>query len=180
MRNKKGFTLIELLVVIGIIGILSAIVFVNSGRNPDRDVRQEAERLKTFFRSVQNKTLSADRVSGLTGKLCGYGVRRINNAQLQVYYVQTTSLNSSDDCSSYSYVNNAGTDLSSEETFNFRDGVAISSGFGDSDKLFFLIPRGETYLNGSRTVGFPISISLVKEGFVVSGIVNIDASGRIY
>jgi prepilin-type N-terminal cleavage/methylation domain-containing protein len=173
----RGFTLIEILVTIAIIGILSTITLAISGKNPDRDIRQEADRLSTFVRSVQNKSLSGEKPSvALTGKLCGYGIKSTSSTKFQIYYVQSASLDES--CSTH--LNDAGTNIVAE-IFNFRNGVSIGSGFSTTDKLFFLIPNGEVYLNGVRTSGFPVSIDLVKgSSTTLNDIVNIDLSGRIY
>jgi prepilin-type N-terminal cleavage/methylation domain-containing protein len=53
-RSERGFTLIELLVVIGIIGMLSGVVwaYVNQGRNKGRDARRLMD-LQTLTKALE-------------------------------------------------------------------------------------------------------------------------------
>ncbi|TSA45768.1 type II secretion system protein [bacterium] len=174
IAKRKGFTLIELMVVIAIIGILAATVLVNFGRNPDRDVRLEADRLVTFIRSVQNKALSAEKVPGSSGKVCGFGVH-LSGSALQVYYVQTSGLSAQDvDCASL-----AGADGSdyAGNTFYPGNGVTVSLP-NSTDKIFFLIPNGNIYYNGSSSSS-DININLTKTGLSSPISVTITPGGII-
>jgi len=186
-NSRKGFTLIELLVVMAIIGILAATALVNFGKNEDRDVRQEADRLTSFLREVQNKALTAERAGiSPSGKVCGFGVTfegGINSAK--IFYVETKdegTVNSLDiSCADVSKINASGTNSNASifpnEEFNFRKDVKIE---GDTPRdIFFLAPNGEVYSDGASATD-PITINLTKEGLETPVPVNIDPSGRIY
>ena len=57
--NKKGFTLIELLVVISIIGIISAFVLVDYGKNNDTfSLERASQKILQDLRLAQQKSLS--------------------------------------------------------------------------------------------------------------------------
>ena len=153
---RKGFTLIELLVVIAIIGILSAIVLVNTGQNPDRDVRQEKDRFTAFLRSVQNKTLTAESVTGATGKVCGFGVHFNSKTEAKVYYVETkddvsTGKKALDvDCSDTIVIKTDPGDSYISDSFQLGHNTQLNNFNTDPPKdLFFLIPNGEVYYGGN-------------------------------
>ena len=161
-----GFTLIELLVVIAIVGILATIAVVNTGKNPDRDIRLEKDRLTSFLREVQNKALTAEKISPApTGKVCGFGVK-MSGSNVRSYYVSTTNLNA--DCSSK--VAESGTDYA--DVFMPRTSDVSITLNGSS--LFFLIPHGEAFLNGAS---FPATFTIEKSGQTVE--VKIRKSGII-
>ena len=166
-----GFTLIELLVVMAIIGILAATAIVNFGKNEDRDVRAEKDRLTSFLREVQNKALAGDKVSGVSGKVCGFGVHYdATSKNLQAYYTNTSGLTAMDDaCPAMTY------DLSNKlEEFIPRNGVGITD---PGEDIFFSAPTGEVFCNAVCT--FPVAIPVTK-GSSTGLDVKIDQSGRIY
>lgn len=155
MLGKKGFSIIEIMIVITITGILVATVMVNSGRNPDRDVRLEKDRLTTFVRDVENMSLSTERPSKdsapgcydaddkFTCSLCGFGIKKDASGYIQSYFVIKASVN--DDCQTL--VGGDGVDYA-EKIFIPRNGVTISSGIETSDRIFFLSPNARIYDGG--------------------------------
>jgi len=178
MNSKHtGFTLIELMVAMAIVGILAATAIVNFGRNEDRDVRQEKDRLTSFLREVQNKALAGDKVGttlSASEKLCGYGLNQQGESTIQAYYITAPSLD--DDCSSNSISKNY--DSSHKlEVFSFSNNVKISGSFSD---VFFLSPNGKIFYGGNATFTSPITINLTKAGLSSPIPAYIDQSGRIY
>jgi type II secretory pathway pseudopilin PulG len=165
------------MVVLAIVGILVATALVNSGRNPDWDVRLERDRLITFLREVQSKSLAAEKVSGATGKVCGFGVHRNSESELWVYYVQTSGPTPQDvDCAAVSNTYPGGSgDPYKISVYYLRNDVAIES-FSD---VFFLSPNGTIHYGGSSDASnFPVTMTLSKESISVP--VNIARSGNIY
>ena len=170
------------MVVIAIIGILASIAIVNIGRNPDRDVRLEADRLVTFLRDVQNKALATDKAGlalGSDEKLCGFGIYGTFGEadSLQSYYVNTKEINYGDppitisgldqDCASLA----GNTGRLYGDDFFVKNDVKINLG----TNFLFLIPNGDVYIDdGSERV----TINLTKSGVTVP--VYIEETGRIY
>jgi prepilin-type N-terminal cleavage/methylation domain-containing protein len=165
MLGKKGFTLIELLVVMAIIGILVATAIVNFGKNEDRDVRQEKDRLTSFLREVQNKALTGDK-AGISGsdKICGFGFRKIGN-NIESFYVSTNDVNGDCNASWKTYTK------TSYDTFSPSNGNVYSL----TGNVFFMSPSGGVVCDGCV---FPVDTTITKGGATIKA--TVDLAGRIY
>lgn len=159
--KHSGFTLIELLIVMAIIGILAATAIVNFGKNEDRDVRQQKDRLTSFLREVQNKALSGDKAGiSTTDKICGYGFH-FDSGNLQAYYASESGADANCSAADNTYTHNSGNKL---DKFVPGNGVSVTSFSAD---IFFMVPTGDIYKAGA-TGGTPLtnisdfSISLTK------------------
>lgn len=166
---NPGFTLIELMVVIAIVGILSTVALVNMGKNEDRDIRNEAQRLTSFLRSVQHKALAGEYVA-TSNKVCGFGAHKVSGSELAAYYIPAPDL----DTSCADIVDKSYSDANKLDSFNFLNGVTV----GDFEDLFFLSPNGEVSTLDPN--GFPEEITLTKNGISIGDIIIIEETGRIY
>lgn len=192
MKNKNGFTLIELLVVIAILGILSSIAVLNTGKNPDRDVKLERDRFITFLREAQNKTITTEKISSPTGKICGYGVNFINASSAQLFYVVTATGGGKDkldvDCSANAvkkYTSNVYSSSSlfpnnaNSEKFNLAYGVTFQGAVPKD--IFFQIPHGTAFYDGNALPSAGQTLTLTKTVGSVTSTANVvmQSSGLI-
>lgn len=181
-QNKKnpgsGFTILEMLVVISIIGILTVTAIVNIEKNDDRDVRTEKDRLASFLREVQNKALAGDRLGIPTSgvRVCGFGVHKINDSQIKVYYISTTDMNIACGSLNNTYGSGYRSDFNDPASFNLQQSVKLSGTFPD---IFFFSPNGTVYKDGSLLTE-TIGLSLTKGSATLINAVSIDISGRIF
>ncbi|MFA6193656.1 MAG: type II secretion system protein [Parcubacteria group bacterium] len=165
IAKYKGFTLIELLVTMAVVGILAATAIVNFGKNEDRDVRQEKDRLTSFLREVQNKALAGERQNiSISNKVCGFGFRK-TGSNVESFYVSTTDLNGDCAVSWGTYTKTA------YETFSPSNGTAVTF----SGNVFFISPSGAVVCDGCV---LPTSLTITKGSSSISA--TIDNAGRIY
>jgi len=185
------------MVVIAIVGVLATMAVVNTGKNPDRDVRLEADRLTALLRDVQNRALAAERpsesevhgcyTSGVwtCGKLCGFGVHYIPGTpnSFQPFFVATKDIASTGedaldvDCGSSDVSKKFANDDGSQATpygtpFFFKSNVDA----GAPGDIFFLIPGGNFYSDGIS--GVDASILLTAESSYHATI-DISETGNI-
>lgn len=176
-KESFGFTLIELLVVIAIIGILAAIALVNTGKNPDRDARLERDRLVTYLRDIENKSLAISMVSSATGRICGFGIHYISDTEIKAYFLQTSGASPLDaDCGSVSvgYPSSGSQDLDGSNSFFLGHGMMFSETFPDTA---FIAPSGEVSVNGTTP---PVKIKIEDSSSSITPIeTTINKSGLI-
>jgi len=182
IAKHKGFTLIELLVSIAIMGIVAAAIMINVGKNEDRDVRQEKDRLTSLLREVQNRALVVDKTGtnlAANQRLCGFGVHlaAAKTGDINLYYARTTGASPQDvKCED---VDNKFANGVAFDTLHLGNGVT-ADGFLD---VFFLSPNGEVYKDGvimdpADPTTFS-NISLTKGSVTINPAVTIDAAGNI-
>jgi type II secretion system protein H len=164
-NSGKGFTLIELMVVMAIIGILAATAVVNFGKNADRDVRQEKDRLTSFIREVQNKALAGDR-SGIStsNKICGFGFRKAGS-EMESFYVSTSDVDGNCSTSWKTYA---------KTTYNTLS-PSNGSTYSLTGNVFFLSPNGDVACDGCS---LPVDTTITKDSSTIRA--TVDSVGRIY
>ena len=154
-----------------IVAILAATAIVNFGKNDDRDVRMEKDRLTSFVREVQNKSLAVEKRLEVVppAKVCGFGVRKNpSENKIESFYV-TSSL---EDCSTNwtSYLSS----VTVLNTFYPTNGITLDP-FGS---VFFLSPNGNTSCYNCALPTSAVQIGITKGAVNLK--VTIDPSGRIY
>lgn len=65
MKSCRGFTLIEILVVIVVISLLAGIAVLAIGKNPQQQLKQEAQRLQALLELAADRALLESREYGL-------------------------------------------------------------------------------------------------------------------
>jgi prepilin-type N-terminal cleavage/methylation domain-containing protein len=183
--SRGGFTLIEVMVVMAIIGILASTAIVNIGKNDDRDVRAEKDRLSSFVREVQNKALTGDKTGVATdNKVCGYGIK-LDNGNFVSYYLfsdpdpmATTTKAEDVNCAS-DWTDDDLVSPARLDTFHLSQGISLSILPDASCEAFFHVPDGKMETIGSSTVICdPFEIELKKDS--VTDDITIGESGNIF
>jgi general secretion pathway protein G len=91
-RSERGFTLIELLVVIGLIGMLSGVVwaYVNQGRGKGRDARRLMD-LQTLTKALELSQNESKVYPGTAGTVYVSGTGACVSTHTQLNTVLTTA-----------------------------------------------------------------------------------------
>jgi len=83
MNSSRGFTLVEILVVIVIIGLMAGMAVLAIGTDPQRKIKQEAERARTVLQLAADEALMLGREYGLVIQQSGYQVVQFDEQKLQ-------------------------------------------------------------------------------------------------
>jgi len=168
--NTKGFTLIELLVVISIIGIISAFVLVDYGKNDDTfSLERASQKILQDLRLAQQKSLSGIEWEEETN---AYGVYfSVSNNNYFIY--RNNNVN---------YYYDAGDTI--VETIEIPDEMKIEGIMNNTDSassisISFIPPEPLTYIEND-SVGREAFITLsLNEDENEKRIIQVNNSGRI-
>ena len=81
MSRSRGFTLVEILIVIVIVGLLAGIAVLAIGNDPQRQLRQEAQRALAVLQMAADEAMLEGREYGLVIDPQGYQVVEFNEQQ---------------------------------------------------------------------------------------------------
>jgi len=168
--NIKGFTLIELLVVISIIGIISAFVFVDYGKNDDTfSLERTSQKILQDIRLAQQKSLSGVDWEEETN---AYGIYfSVSNNNYFIYRNNNAN-----------YYYDAGDTI--VETIEIPDEMNIESIMNNTDSvssisISFIPPEPLTYIEND-SIGKEAFITLsLNEDENEKRIIQVNNSGRI-
>ena len=144
---KKAFSLVELLIAIGIIAVMSSVLFVSlNGSKNIKQVEVAGRQLAAAIRQAQNYALSGKGDPANTSrKICGYGIYFADGgSQYQPFYNYT---NSAGDCAAISKNYNVAAPTFASPAQALPDSVLISTIFS-TDAFYFTIPFADTNYNG--------------------------------
>jgi len=170
--NTKGFTLIELLVIISIIGITSAFVFVDYGKNDDTfSLERASQKILQDIRLAQQKSLSGVEWEEETN---AYGVYfSISNNNYFIYRNNNNNAN---------YYYDAEDTI--VETIEIPDEMSIESILNNTDlvswiSISFVPPEPLTYIEND-SIGREAFITLsLNENKTEKRTIKVNNSGRI-
>jgi len=83
MNSSRGFTLVEILVVIVIIGLMAGMAVLSIGHDPQRQLQQEAQRVRTILQLAADEALLQGREYGLVLEQNGYQIVQFNEQKRQ-------------------------------------------------------------------------------------------------
>lgn len=157
--RKSGFTLLEVLLAIGIMALMSGIVYLNAQNESKMRIEVEAaaRQLAAHLRSLQNDALTGKHININDGTGDHFACRAVMTlSMLTVDPVDDYRNSYRENCTDASP--NGSLIAGSPQSFNLRH-VKIASVIGDDlldgHSIIFQSPRGEITKNGSR-----ISITL--------------------
>lgn len=160
LQAKKGFTLIELLISMAIIAIVTgAMLSVVKFSGTKHNLVLEANKVLAAVRSAQSYSLAVP--NNEPGKICGFGFEVVDVNTYRVFYVYYTGTDVAiDSCKAQLRGNpSEGNDYyrSDEAPFRWQEeyklptGIQFSGGVGT--EIFFSVPYGEVYQEGSELTG---------------------------
>lgn len=178
-QNTKAFSLIELMAVIAIIGIMSSVLFVSlsSGRT-EKHLENASRQLATDIRSLQRTVLNGAVPSGVTGPICGFGMRDWGD-NYRFYVIRKSDANdiTTTGCTG-SYLRSSATTSPSTilNIKSFENGVVLLSG----EDLYFEVPNGKLYVGGAQNASaeYILEKDGIKYHVCVSSGGNVEEMGE--
>lgn len=163
LKASAGFTMIELLIAIGVIAIISSLVFANIGSSK-KDLSRAAQKLALDIRQAQNLSLAPS-----DSPICVYGVRAVS-ATSYFLYKRPSCPDPRTDPANNEYDLDPANIISTVSL----SGVSITSALPFD--MSFEAPEPITYLNGATGTA-PMLITLQSPTAVKN--VSVNRFGRV-